>query len=325
MDQLVSIIVPIYNAEKTLDKCIFSLRMQTHKRIEIILVNDGSKDGSLSICKLHEKKDHRICVIDKPNEGVSSARNTGLNVANGEFIMFCDSDDWAEPDWCEELLSHYERNCLVMCGHFVEGEQHFIPHEIKSIDIYSRFERKDFYKLKLFNFNAPWNKIFAAEIINKYNLRFDERITNGEDFLFILQYLDKLSGDILLLNKCVFHYEWPREQSLSCKVSDSYYEQCCILSNKIFALAARIGLEDERGKKQLSTDFFNEFQKSLVSILYDGEMNLKEKINKMNIIMSTKEYQKCAAEANISTNMVYSFLSRRKNGLGLWLWHQIRK
>ena len=96
MDELISIIVPVYNAEKTLRRCVRSLMGQTYRNLEIILVNDGSKDGSLGLCREFAGEDARIRVIDQPNGGVSSARNAGLDAATGKFVMFCDSDDWTE-------------------------------------------------------------------------------------------------------------------------------------------------------------------------------------------------------------------------------------
>ena len=325
MDELISIIVPVYNAEDTLERCVSALIGQTHQKIEIILVNDGSNDRSLELCRHFEAEDSRIRVIDKPNGGVSSARNAGLDDAKGEFIMFCDSDDWAEPDWCEELITHYEKDCLVMCGHYVEGEQNFLPHEVRSAKGCERYARKDFFKLKLSNFNAPWNKIYSASVIQAHDLHFSEKLTNGEDYLFILQYLTCISGDILFLNKCVFHYQWPREYSLSRKVPDDYLEQCILLSTSVFSLAETLGFDSEAGQQQLFTDFCNEFQKVIRSVLQNNRLKAKEKITKLTAVMSTPEYQRCAAQAYISPNPVYRYLCRKKNGVGLWLWYQIRR
>ena len=107
MEKLISIIVPVYNAERTLHRCVTSLVEQIYPNIEILLVNDGSKDASLEMCRGYERQDSRIRVIDKPNGGVSSARNAGLDVARGEYIMFCDSDDWVSPLWCEHMVRNH--------------------------------------------------------------------------------------------------------------------------------------------------------------------------------------------------------------------------
>ena len=109
MNNKVSIIVPIYNAEKWLEKCINSIIKQLYHNIEILLVNDGSTDKSLEICQKFAKKDNRIIIIDKPNEGVSKSRNIGIEKATGEYIKFVDSDDWLEENTCEELVELIEK------------------------------------------------------------------------------------------------------------------------------------------------------------------------------------------------------------------------
>lgn len=324
MKDLVSIIVPVYNAETTLERCISALVGQTWKNIEIILVNDGSKDRSLEICRRYASEDKRIQVIDKPNGGVSSARNAGLDAATGAFIMFCDSDDWAEPDWCEELISHYETDCLVMCGHYVEGEQSYLPHEIRAEKGITRYARQEFHRLKLRMFNAPWNKIYCRAVIENAQLRFHQALTNGEDYLFILQYLNCISGDIVFLDKCVFHYQWPREHSLSSRVPDNYFDQCCLLTKAVTDLCDSLGIAQGQERKQILTDRYNEFQKGILAILGRQELSWSSAIRKMTEVMSSTEYQLCATEANISPNKVYCWLARRKHGIGLWLWHKVR-
>ena len=113
----ISIIVPIYNAKEHLDKCVESILEQTEKNLEIILVDDGSKDNSFEICKKYEKIDQRVKVIHQENAGVSVARNHGIEIAEGEYIGFVDSDDWIEPVMYERLLKEAkETNAdVVMC------------------------------------------------------------------------------------------------------------------------------------------------------------------------------------------------------------------
>ena len=104
-NSLISVIVPVYNAEKYLDKCVNSIINQKYTNLEIILVDDGSKDNSLDLCKKYAEKDNRIKVIHKENGGLSSARNVGLAVARGEYIMFCDPDDLYLPNSCKVMLN----------------------------------------------------------------------------------------------------------------------------------------------------------------------------------------------------------------------------
>ena len=118
----VSIVVPIYNAEKFLTTTVDSIIAQTYKNIEIILVNDGSTDGSLALCQTFLEKDKRIKVVDKQNGGVSSARNCGIHTASGEFIMFVDSDDLIEKDACEKLVKNAiaTKSDIVFCNYYVK-------------------------------------------------------------------------------------------------------------------------------------------------------------------------------------------------------------
>lgn len=114
---IISIIIPVYNAEKELKKCVESILRQTQKNIEIILIDDGSADASLSICQKYAVGDCRVKVVHQKNAGVSAARNAGIEVANGQYIGFVDSDDWIEPQMYERLLSEAERtgSDVVMC------------------------------------------------------------------------------------------------------------------------------------------------------------------------------------------------------------------
>ncbi len=325
MESLISVIVPVYNAEQSIERCITALRKQSFDNIEIILVNDGSKDQSLQICNKHGLEDPRIIVIDKKNGGVSSARNAGLNVAKGDFVMFCDSDDWPEAHWCKELFAHYQEDNLVMCGCYIEGKQNYLPYEVKADHASEWINRENYYTLKLANFNVPWNKIYERRIIEDYRLRFDERLTNGEDYLFVLQYLDKINGNILFMDECLYHYEWPSGQSLSNKVPENYLWQCCFLSKEILAIAYKIGLSDEVGVRQIKTDFFNEFQKLIIAILRDETLSFIRKIQKVKSVMDTEEYMHCVNGATISSNKLYSLLYRYRSSLGLWFWHCLRK
>lgn len=323
MDDKISIIVPIYNAEKTLRKCIEALVSQTYQNIEIILVNDGSDDSSLLICREYEMRDQRIKVIDKLNEGVSTARNYGIEVATGRFIMFCDSDDWAEPDWCEVLIANYEPGCLVMCGEYIEGEQKFLPYEVYAEKECERVPRIDFYELKMKLFNVLWNKIFLKSIIMKNQIKFEKTISNGEDLLFNVKYLGCISGDIIFLRNCGYHYLWPRATSLSKVVYCDYFHHCDYLFEQMKKAIAEIGCLNKKNEKIFFTDFFNEYQRGLRFVLNNKNLSLLQRRKRGNAIMLSENYQICAAKASISRNQVYNSLCRLKSCYGLWLWYTI--
>ena len=114
-DSLVSIVIPTYNVENYIEKCIRSLLGQTYGNIEVIVVSDGSTDSSVRICRELQKTDGRIRIIEKENGGVSSARNTGIRCAAGDFLMLVDSDDWVEPNTIETMLQAIQDNQTDAC------------------------------------------------------------------------------------------------------------------------------------------------------------------------------------------------------------------
>jgi|tagenome__1003787_1003787.scaffolds.fasta_scaffold20982225_1 glycosyltransferase involved in cell wall biosynthesis len=210
---LVSIIVPVYNNEKYLQQCIDSLINQTLRDIEIILVNDGSNDNSLLICHEFQKIDTRIKVIDKPNGGVSSARNAGLKIASGEYVGFVDSDDWIEPDMYEKMYSAAEKHeadaVVVSFKINMDRKEH-----LKKVRLlegsHSASTLLDLHiedgSLKGMLMPSNCNTIYRSEIINRNNLFFDEELKINEDGIFNLKFLMKARTVYSLPNDYVYHY-----------------------------------------------------------------------------------------------------------------------
>lgn len=176
MDKI-SIIIPVYNVEKYIQECLNSVLNQTYENLEIILVDDGSKDSSSEICESYAKKDDRIIVIHQENQGLSMARNTGLNRATGKYIMFLDSDDFYEINSCEVLYNEIRsKNADFVIGNYVHtksnGEKWKEPFFDK--DVYTRFKVSILDYKKSFSImnSIVWNKIFRRDFIEKYSLRF---------------------------------------------------------------------------------------------------------------------------------------------------------
>ena len=187
MDKI-SVIVPIYNQEKYLDECIQSIIDQTYKNLEIILVDDGSTDNSLEICKKYEKIDKRIKLIHKENGGLSSARNCGLDSASGKYVMFCDSDDYFVPRSCEILLNLIKsKNANYAIGNYINCTEEGVLWEKPTFDqdIYHDFKVsiKDYDKSFYIMSSSVCNKIFSIDFIKKHKLRFVEGVP-AEDAIF---------------------------------------------------------------------------------------------------------------------------------------------
>lgn len=208
----ISIIVPIYNSQNTLARCVDSILTQTYTDFELILINDGSTDGSSGICDAYKLKDSRVVVYHKANGGVSSARNCGLDAASGEYITFIDSDDWVEPNYLEDFfpISNYDfiANYYVAEGWY-EWESCPFPNKEYDLDSMCEFLSSDFNKM-----NFICSKLFRNSIIQTKRLRFRNSIAYGEDTLFIYSYLAH-SRNVKTRGSAVYHYDCHNVSSLS--------------------------------------------------------------------------------------------------------------
>ena len=201
---LVSYIVPIYNVEKYIKKCVESICNQNYKNIEIILVDDGSTDKSSKIIDSISEKDSRINVIHKKNGGVSSARNTGLDKAKGKYILFIDGDDYIEPDYTDYFLD------------LISKDNYDIAYSNKCFDLVNKVQIKE-NNIKIYSSAdaiagiydgkfgvAVWNKIYKKSFLSKNNIRFNEDIWYGEGMLFNIQCLSK-TNSVIVGDRMVYH------------------------------------------------------------------------------------------------------------------------
>lgn len=215
----VSVIVPIYNGEKYIGRCIESIQRQTYTNLEIILVNDGSKDSSGLICNQYAERDRRIKVYHVKNQGVSRTRNYGLGKATGTYIQFVDSDDYLSRHATKSLVDTIEKKHvdLVVCRYI---------RLLKKLHLYgTQIEKTGFYTNKQYLINTlrdpghhyygvVWNKLFRREIIEKYHIRFYDNANLGEDFIFNLQYLRRIKL-VLVMKDHLYYYRCDNENTLS--------------------------------------------------------------------------------------------------------------
>ena len=208
MRDKISVIIPVYKVERYLDKCIESVVNQTHKNLEIILVDDGSPDNSPAICDEWAKKDSRIKVIHKENGGVSSARNLGIDEATGEYVCFVDSDDWVEPDYAESLLFRLKQDgtdCAV-CNFYICGERKKGFNKID--DAVINFKSFSGEKVTFFSswiFNPTCNKMYKTKILKQNSIRFREDIHFGEDQIFFSEVL-LVCHSASVVSKALYNY-----------------------------------------------------------------------------------------------------------------------
>ena len=230
-NNLVSIIIPVYNSERYLNKCIKSILNQTYKNIELIIINDGSIDNSGDLCDVYAKEDLRVKVIHVKNSGVSSARNKGIEVATGKFIGFVDSDDYIEANMIETLVNEmYKNNVdIVLCGYKrICKDSNKIKTTINS-SVYNQesITKKEFLNLfgnlfVDFYINYLWNKLYITDIIKKSNINFDNSINWGEDLMFNLQYLG-YCNNITIIDKRLYNYINYNNDSLTSKYNSELF------------------------------------------------------------------------------------------------------
>ena len=221
--EMISVIVPVYKVEEYLDRCISSIACQTYRNLEIILVDDGSPDRCPELCDQWAQKDERIKVVHKPNGGVSSARNAGLEAAGGEWFFFVDSDDFLPENALEHLMERQEKyRADLVCGSF-----HIIKRGNKSFDkTYPEqvIPRQDFADKLPFLVNELYasacGKLFHTQIVREHKLSFPTGIPWGEDATFSYRYLSHASA-IVTTGHCVYHYDMMRESSATKKYREN--------------------------------------------------------------------------------------------------------
>lgn len=202
---ILTIIVPFYNSEQYISKCAESILKKINSAIEVIFVNDGSKDNSVEILRsIINKYNREAYIIQQENSGVSSARNLGIKYARGKYIVFVDSDDCIEME-TEKLIESLHKNnvdLLLYNAKYIDSTDNKL-NKVYSLENLTRINELFNVVLKQ-TINAPWGKVFKKEIIIKYNIRFKENIYIGEDYIFLLDYINQIESfdfckDILYL------------------------------------------------------------------------------------------------------------------------------
>lgn len=225
----ISVIVPVFNAEKYLDDTLGDLISQTYKELEIIIVNDGSRDKSAEIIDKYKKLDNRIKAITLKNSGPSKARNAGLKHATGEYIRFIDADDRIPFDSMEKIVEPFIQNKkidFVIANYLSKPDKgYFTGSKLKNMLINKKELAELFLGyMKTFYVGVPWNKLYKRSIINKYNISFKEDVIWCEDFLFNIEYIKKIEQAYLLNVKNGVYQYCIREEGITCNLKNQEWD-----------------------------------------------------------------------------------------------------
>lgn len=305
MDSLISIIVPVYNTENYLEKCLYSLVNQTYKNIEIIIVDDGSPDNSMNIIQKFVLADNRVKVISQKNQGLSGARNTGMNNTNGDYIMFIDSDDWIEIDTCEKAINASEKyNADVVFWSYIKE----FSNSQKDNYLFDKTEiiwsEKNINQLSrrmvglvgdelanpqsIDNLVTAWGKLYKKSVIG--DVRFtDTKIIGTEDALFNIEVFLGINSAVYIPD-LLSHYRKDNESSLTHNYKKKLVSRWREMYSRIKFLLDR---------NDMSREYYDALKNRIcfgliglgINLAEDKKMSFKEKKKEIYNILSMKHYQ----------------------------------
>lgn len=278
-----SFIIPVYNSENTITRCVESIEKNNCDDVEIILIEDCSKDNSLDVCKKLEKKyQNVICLNNSKNRGVSYTRNKGIEKAQGEYLLFTDSDDWVDSDYVDMFRNAAEnyKTDIAICGYInCDEKQNGRADEycFKDFDLYTQIKLRPMLK-KLYDdrlLQQLWNKMFIAKCVKDNNIKFDESISIGEDTRFILAYLNCCNAQTaVLINKAPYHYMRDQDGSLMFNIGYESVEEPLINLKSLYEL---MEYDEEKIDNLLEQDRKKQVSLYAYLILHNAGMKQKEK------------------------------------------------
>ena len=280
-NSLVSIVIPVYNSEKYISRCLDSITNQTYDNLEIILINDGSTDNSIEICLDYKEKDKRIIVVNKSNGGVSSTRNQGIDCATGKYIQFVDSDDYINLDMTENLVYAIEKYDvdLVLCG------VNHISSNTNDSDLYRNvgdFLLKDFLSNSLDSISstsmgAVWNKLYKLSKIKDNKIRFEEDINYSEDCIFNYDYFKK-STSIYVLKDKLYNYDQSDLNALTKVFRKNAFMTTLYLYDKTIELMDTFLINVNDNIKKINQYYSNNLMVNVIHIYrHKGKLTSKER------------------------------------------------
>lgn len=291
---MISIIIPIFNAEQYLENCLESVMRQSYKDFECILVDDGSNDNSLKICQSYSLRDQRFRVFHKSNGGVSSARNVGIEQARGEYLYFIDSDDALFCNALEVLLSHMNDGIdLVFSGYVIcdnDGKEYAVRKKPLSVivPVKKAFDILAYPQKYYITLGMPWINLFRKSIIWDNNIRYDERFSIYEDLLFLTKYMTACGNGVAFYNApSVYLYYYKRPSGIMNTRSNSFQMRTLLALDvriSILKVSSAYGLSSKMIFQSKLAVFYT--FNNLIDYLYrfnhmDLEYELREKVNEV--------------------------------------------
>lgn len=331
----ISIIVPVYNTSKYIAKCLDSLVNQTYKDLEIIIVDDGSYDDSYSLCQLYQKTDNRIKLFRQTNQGVSAARNLGLENVSGKYVMFVDSDDWIENDCCEIVLESIKNNrCdILMWAYFKEYDDNIVKRNMYFKDCFFEGKQVDIIQRKLLGpygselekpenmdvISTVWGKLYSITVIKDVQFVDLSFIGTYEDGLFNISVFGN-AGKIGYINQELYHYRKNNRDSIVTK----YKENQDVKFLNLFSF-----MDDYISRNKLDETYFTALSNRKAISIFGLSLNIlsspcdeMQKIKMIKCLLEIDEYSESLKKLDMQYfplhwKIFYKF-AKQKFAIGVW-------
>lgn len=297
MKPKLSIIIPCYNIEPHISKCVESILEQTFNDFELLLINDGSKDNTLEICREYEQKDTRVKVYSHDNKGVSYTRNRGIELAQGECILFIDGDDYVKPDYLEKLVANYADGIWPICG-MINVKKGEVKENENFKKLLTLFPDKVVNKENIFevlahhSLSSPCARVYSKTILAEKKILFPEDVTYQEDLLFNLEYCKHIE-QVRLLD--YFGYYYIEHQVSS---TGRYHKNFNHIEDLFLSLSSLV--KTKRDKEIVQEFIFQTILRKITNIFHpDCPKSRNKKLKELKDILQSESY-----------SFMYSFISK---------------
>lgn len=294
MKDLVSIVIPVHNASESVNRCVDSLLAQDYKELELILIENGSTDNSLALCKEYEQKHDNIKVVTSDAKGVSYARNLGVQHASGKYLMFVDSDDYLEGvSAVSEVISHMEGRKLLVFGYHQDFyTKDTVDRSAVLLSEGGKYSGKDIFKFyQACLLQNVWNKVFSLELVKEKQICFPEDLSFGEDMLFVLEYLKYCGKELIMFNHPLYVYV-----SKDTGLCRQFRSDAVEIRHRLYgSLISSASNEFEVCDEDL-TEFYYLYLREMIHILkddmlYNKNQSLKVTRKKIKEVVDSNEFQ----------------------------------
>ncbi|MPM65691.1 Undecaprenyl-phosphate 4-deoxy-4-formamido-L-arabinose transferase [bioreactor metagenome] len=288
---LVSIIVPVYNSEKYINRCMDSLINQTYKNIEIIAIDDGSKDNSLEILNQYATKDKRIKVFYQINQGPSVARNTGLDKSSGSYVMFVDIDDYIDLDMARLLITDIDekKSTLVLCDNSEVWLDKIDKRKILDDNNANVSKSKVIKLIASGRAGLVCGKLFSKNIIEKYNIRFDKNVKMCEDQIFFLN-ISIHCKKFIYVPKSLYYYDRRNENSITVKYQKNAIDNQIYVINNIKEILNKSDLDNDEINLIINNRYMSAINYCISNEILDMKIsNIKSKISNIRYIIQNNK------------------------------------